>query len=79
MLAAADVSAEQTSRAGAVRLARLARQAGLVTPETVKAIEGLSVMRNLAAHGSAREISSERAMEYLALVDAVLYTLKARA
>jgi hypothetical protein len=45
----------------------------------VNAIEGISVMRNLAAHGSAREISSEQAMEYLALVDAVLYALKTRA
>ena len=79
MLAAAEVPAEQTSRAGAVRLARLAQQAGLVTPETVNAIEGISVMRNLAAHGSAREITSEQAMEYLTLVDAVLYALKTRA
>ncbi len=73
---AAEVPADQTSRAGAVGLARLAQRLGLITPESVSAVEGISVMRNLAAHGSAREISSEQALEYLALVDAVLYALK---
>jgi hypothetical protein len=35
-------------------------------------------MRNLAAHGRASEITVERAQDYLALVDAVLYALRQR-
>jgi hypothetical protein len=48
----------------------------LVNEETVRAIEGLGVLRNLVAHGRAGETTPERAADYLALVDAVMYTLK---
>jgi len=37
---------------------------------------GLGVLRNLSAHGRAGEVSGERAMDYLALADAVLYALR---
>jgi hypothetical protein len=33
-------------------------------------------MRNLAAHGSAREITPHQAVEYLTLADAVLYAIR---
>ena len=39
-------------------------------------IDGLSVMRNLAAHSSGREITPEKATDFLVLVDAVLHTLR---
>jgi hypothetical protein len=60
--------------AGAVGLALLAEQAHLVSAENVKAVEGLSVLRNLAAH-SRTDVTVDRAMEYLALADAVLYSV----
>jgi hypothetical protein len=58
------------------QLLRLALDQGAITPETAKAVEGITVMRNLAAHGRANEVTAERAQDYLALVDAVLYTLQ---
>jgi hypothetical protein len=60
---------------GAAGLARLAEKEGLTTPETLKAVEGLAVLRNLAAHGRAGETSTARAIDYLALADAVMYAI----
>jgi hypothetical protein len=58
-------------------LARMARERGLISEETAAAIEGLSVLRNLTAHAGG-EISSDRARDYLALSDAVLYALRSK-
>ena len=72
---------EGETRAGAVRLARIAAERELVTPETVRAIEGISVMRNLVAHRTADlhgrvDVTPEQARDYLALADAVLYAIR---
>ena len=48
----------------------------LITGESLQAVEGITVLRNRAAHGSAREITTEQAEEYLALVDAIIYALR---
>lgn len=79
LLSSNDIPAEKTRRLGVVGLARLAQHEGLVTPETVNAVEGISVMRNLAAHVSAREITPNQALEYLTLADAVLYAIQHKA
>lgn len=63
-------------RGGAVRLARLAAQHGLLSEESVRAVEAITVLRNLVAHGGARKITSEQAEEYLALADAVLFAIR---
>lgn len=63
---------------GAAGLARLAMRRGVITPETARAVEGLSVLRNLAAHGRAEEVTVKRAREYVTLVDAVLFALHHR-
>jgi len=73
-----DLTADQRPR-GVVALARLALEQGLITPETLHAIEGVTTLRNLAAHGRQAEVSPERAMDYLALVDAVLFALRQKA
>jgi hypothetical protein len=65
-------------QAGAVALARLALANDLITPETENAIVGVTTLRNLAAHGRQAELSEERAMDYLALVDAVLFAVGQR-
>ncbi|MBA3267961.1 MAG: hypothetical protein H0T70_06855 [Acidimicrobiia bacterium] len=70
------VSIEQIERMGAVRLARLARDRNVITPEAAEAVEGMSVLRNLAAHGRADDLTTERAVDYLALADAVLYSIQ---
>jgi hypothetical protein len=53
---------------------RAALEAGRINPEAVRAVEGMLILRNLAAH-EAGEISPERAANYLALADAVIYSL----
>lgn len=65
-----------TSKMGAVGLARAAGKQGLISTASVNAVEGISVLRNLAAHGSAREITPEQAADYLTLADSVLYALR---
>jgi hypothetical protein len=70
-----DGATDEALRTGAAGLARQAGKRGLITEETARAIEGLTVLRNLAAHGRAGEVSVERATEYLVLADAVLFAL----
>ncbi|MGI8701893.1 MAG: hypothetical protein ACR2JU_11915 [Nocardioidaceae bacterium] len=60
---------------GAMQMARRALEAGLVRPEIVKAVEGAAVLRNLAAHGREADLDEARALDYLALVDAVSFAL----
>ena len=68
-------SGHEPAAVGAVALARVARGRDLITAETVKAIEGLAVMRNLAAHNRSTGLAADQALEYLDIVHAVLYTL----
>ena len=60
---------------GSLGLARMARERDLISDETLAAIQGMSVLRNLVAH-SGGDISVDRARDYLALADAVLYALR---
>ncbi len=65
------------SRLGGRALARMARERDLISDETLAAIEGLSVLRDLTVH-SGGDISVDRARDYLALADAVLYVLRSK-
>ena len=56
----------------------MAHKYDLISDETLSAVEGLSVLRNLAVHGLGGEIGAQRARDYLALADAVLYALRAK-
>jgi hypothetical protein len=60
---------------GAAALARLAEQKGLIGHDARDAIEGLSVLRNLTAHGQA-EVDTPRALDFAAMSEAVLYSLQ---
>lgn len=73
-----DAGVETRQAMSGVALARLAFQQGLVSAETLNAVEGLAVMRNLAAHNPTDDISVERARDYLVLADAMLYPLRAK-
>ncbi|WGW11856.1 hypothetical protein LWF01_17475 [Saxibacter everestensis] len=64
-----------TGRGSATQLVRRAHEAGLVQVETVKAVEGIAMLRNLAAHGHETGLDEARALDYLALTDAVSYAL----
>lgn len=73
-----DGLAEPARAVGGRALARLANRQGLISDVTLTAIEGLSVLRDLAAHSLTDTIGVERAGDYLALADAVLYALRAK-
>ncbi len=60
----------------AYALAKVVADRGLITPETVDAIQELSGLRNLVAHGGADSVTPEAAVRYLGLVDRVLYLLR---
>lgn len=57
-------------------LAQRAYERGLVTAETLNAIEGATVMRNLAVHGPRQEISVKRGEEFVAIANAVRYAIR---
>ncbi len=57
------------------QLAKIAWERGLISEEARAAIEGLTGLRNLTAHVS-DDNSVDRARDYLALADAVLYALR---
>lgn len=62
---------------GGARLAKLAVEEKLISEETLRAIEGLATLRNLAAHGRG-DLSTDRALEYLTLAEAVMYAVDNR-
>jgi hypothetical protein len=64
------------SRLGISALAQEAHRAGRLNAETAQALDGLSVLRNLVAHGRAGDVTRDRAMEYLALADGALYSIR---
>jgi|SRR5215213_2335920 len=68
---------EGAEKAPMSKLLAIEVDAGLVTPETLNAVRGLTALRNLAAHGPAPETTTtvERAREYVVLVQAVLFAL----
>jgi hypothetical protein len=76
MLEEAGVPAADLRRGGAARLARLAATRGLISDEAVRAVEGIGVLRNLAAHGRAGDLTAEQALDYLVLADSVLYAIR---
>ena len=69
-----DVSVEDHD---ALTLARETQRMGVTGPEITDAVHGLSVLRNLAADGAEREVPEGRAHEFLAMADAVLYSIAA--
>jgi hypothetical protein len=73
-----EAGAQPASAVGGQALARLAHRQGLISDETLSAVDGLSVLRNLAAHNPNDDIGVSRARDYIALADAVLFALRAK-
>lgn len=59
----------------ALGLVREAESRGIVPPETTDAVMGLNVLHNLAKHSPVREMSPDKAYEYIAMADGALYSL----
>ena len=66
------------SGAGLVSLARQALDSNLISPETANAVQGIAVLRNLAAHDRMSRLSATQAQEYLSLVDATIFAVRQR-
>lgn len=47
----------------------------MISRSTAEAIDGLTVMRNLAVHGG-RDVDVERAQEFVVLADVVLFAIR---
>ncbi len=70
----------EVARMSARLLSLVALDHDLITAESASGIEGLAVMRNLAAHGAANtELDQARALEFVHLTDAILFALRTRA
>lgn len=79
--ALAELLADQpiaADKAGLRQLSRLAFDNGLISKANFTAIDGLAVLRNLAAHGQGGQITAEEALAYVSFVDAVLYSLRTK-
>jgi hypothetical protein len=62
--------------ARADQLTQLAADRGLITPLTVNAIDGVTVMHNLAVHGPHRDITTKQVDEYIVLIQGVIYAIQ---
>lgn len=72
----AEVDLEDVDLASAHRLAAIAASRGLITRQSVESVQGLTVLRNLVAHSNMPQPDTARAVEYLALVEATLYSFR---
>lgn len=70
-----DALTEDEHPNGAIAVARAARSHGVISPATENAIVGVTTLRNLTAHARQAEVSPERALDYLALIDGVLFAM----
>ncbi|CAN5399317.1 hypothetical protein BH10PAT4_BH10PAT4_4800 [soil metagenome] len=60
------------------QLVALGVASGIFTEAAAEAVRGVSVLRNLAAHGRADRVTPSEAAEYVALVDATIFSLRAK-
>lgn len=64
-----------TAKFSVGHLAVVARNVKLISPATLKAIHGLDVLRNLAAHSESKRVTRTEAHEFLDLVEGVLFAM----
>lgn len=69
------VHPDELGKLEGARLLDMLRRHELVDENTLRAVKGVRVLRNLVAHG--REPTAQEASDYIALADAVLYALNA--
>ncbi len=71
-----EAGAPPERRGSARQLVQQAYRLGLVSEQTSKAIDGLSVLRNLVAHGHEPDLDEARAHEFVALCSSVIYAIE---
>lgn len=70
---------EIDEQANVLSLALAAHKRELLSDQSLEAIQGLNVLRNLAVHGGKDNLSTDRAHEFVALAQAVMYAISTRA
>ena len=56
-------------------MVRILHQNKTINTETLKAVEGLRQLRNLAVHAPSKDLSSQKALDFVTLAQAILWTL----
>lgn len=69
---------ESVDNRSAIQLVGLGVSKGIFAESAAEAVRGVSVLRNLAAHGRGAEVTAGEAAEYVALVEATLFALRAK-
>jgi hypothetical protein len=67
---------EQADKLTGRRLVHTALECELISEQTAEGIEGVTLLRNLSANGREGDLSVERALDYITLVDALLYAIR---
>jgi hypothetical protein len=67
---------QQADKLAGRHLVHAALERGLISEQTAEGIEGVALLRNLSAHGREGDLSVERALDYITLVDALLYAVR---
>jgi hypothetical protein len=71
-----DIGEKPSETASTMELASQASQSGLITPDSLRAVEGVTMLKNLAVGGPSSDVAEQRVDEFLVLVDSVLYALR---
>jgi hypothetical protein len=66
---------EAKSRPSITELVHSLRPANVITGEAERALLGLSQLRNLAVHAPGEELSTQKAIDFITLAGALLWTL----
>jgi len=72
---AASAGMEAKPRSSITELLHSLRGANAITAETERALLGLSQLRNLAVHAPGEELSTQKAIDFITLAGALLWTL----
>lgn len=73
-----DAGIDDSQRRSAPQLVAIGVREGTFTDSVAEAVKGVSVMRNLVAHGRADHVTAKEAAEYALLIEATLSTLRQR-
>jgi hypothetical protein len=74
----ADKSLERVENRPPGQLIRELEKNGTIDRNTANSLQGLFVMRNLAVHGPESELTTQRAVDFISLANAILFVLSTK-
>lgn len=69
---------EVANSKSATQLVALGVTRGIFTESAAEAVRGVSILRNLVAHGRGERVTEAEAAQYVALVEATIFSLRAK-